>query len=214
MHVSCWLPDRLHTKNIKKPKRNDHALPQRTSLHPWQPGLHRRGAGQSRHARCAQRGRAAALPQAIPVGSARGGNPARGVVVHSERHHPAFPFLQVGREIRQHLDRGRLATARAHPAPGRRAGGAAGRARSSSIAGGVCHALRHAFAARSAGSAEATGLHAHPGVAGLSAVFGHDHRFHLRCRLRSLPPGAQHPRAAPDPQLSRPGCLHPGAAPR
>src|SRR5690606_29718981 len=100
-----------------------HVIQNRTTLYPWQLVENCSSADQPRYAGGANGCCSPALSEGISVRPARGGNPAPGMVVHSESDHSAFTFRPVGKKICVHLDQRWFAT----ESPYREAGQAAQR---------------------------------------------------------------------------------------
>src|SRR5471032_2053785 len=103
-----------------------HDISNRTALHAWQYGPQCRGTSEPGYARCAHFFGRAALPEAIPVRSARGGNSPCRMVVYPEPDYPAVSLQPVGQKIRIDLDARGFAPESPYAKAGQAAGWRAG----------------------------------------------------------------------------------------
>ena len=153
---------------------------------------------QPGHARRADAIRGAPLSRRVPRRSARGRDSACAVARHPARLRPAHPAGAVGAQVRDDLEQGRLAAARAQRqaalapagaswAAAQGSGAAAGPAR-----GRARHALRASRHRRRDGSAQGGRLRADPRRSALSAIRGERDRVGARCGLRARAHAAAH----------------------
>jgi hypothetical protein len=149
-----------------------------------------------------------AVPAPIPRRPPRHRISRLAVETDPQRHHPQCTPEEIGQAVRLHLDRRRLAAAglfakRRRPDARRPAGNLGGcdPRRSGD-------AVRQSLHRRQAGSAAPGQRTAHPRPADVPAIFRHDHRHHLRHRVRRIKKMALDAGAAHDQQLSRPSAVH------